>query len=53
MVLVGARRSSPGMLDVKYDCVFVPPGAILPVSGARSEVPCNGSSRSSSVAVNR
>ena len=22
MVLVGARRSSPGMLDVRYDCVF-------------------------------
>ena len=53
MVLVGARRSSPGMLDVKYDCVLAPPGAILPVSGARSEVPCSGSSRSSSVAATR
>lgn len=53
MVLVGARRSSPGMVDVRYDCVFAAPGRdeMLPVSGARSEVPCSGSSRSSRVAV--
>ncbi len=52
MVLVGARRSSPGMVEVRYDCVL-PPGReeMLPVSGARSEMPWIGSSRSSSVAV--
>jgi hypothetical protein len=55
MVLVGARRSSPGILDVKYDCVFAAPDRddIFPVRGARSEVPCRGSSRSSRVAVGR
>jgi hypothetical protein len=55
MVLVGARRSSPGMLDVRYDCVLAAPArdAMLPVSGARSDVPWRGSSRSSRVAVHR
>ena len=53
MVLVGARRSSPGMVEVKYDCVFAPPGReeMLPVRGVRSEVPWRGSSRSSREAV--
>ena len=41
------------MLDVRYDCVFAPPGReeMFPVNGARSDVPCSGSSRSSRVAV--
>jgi hypothetical protein len=43
------------MLDVKYDCVFAAPDRdeMFPVRGARSEVPCRGSSRSSRVAVGR
>jgi hypothetical protein len=53
MVLVGARRSSPGMLEVRYDCVFAAPDReeMFPVRGARSEVPWRGSSRSSRVAM--
>jgi hypothetical protein len=41
------------MVEVRYDCVFAPPGReeMLPVSGARSEVPWSGSSRSSRAAV--
>lgn len=52
MVFVGARRSSPPTAEVRYDCVLPPDREpMFPVSGARSEVPCMGSSRSSSVAV--
>jgi hypothetical protein len=41
------------MVEVKYDCVFAPPGRdeMLPVRGARSEVPWIGSSRSSRLAI--
>lgn len=53
MVLVGARRSSPGMLDVRYDCVPAGARCRLPVNGARSELAWSGSSRSSRVAVGR
>ncbi|MBE7181326.1 MAG: hypothetical protein INR71_08980 [Terriglobus roseus] len=60
MVPVGARRSSPGICDVRYDCVDDAPRPpllpwMLPVRGARSDVPCAamGSSRSSSVAGRR
>jgi hypothetical protein len=53
MVLVVARRSSPGMDDVRYDWVFPPARddgggwPMLPVSGVRSDVASrSGSSRS-------
>lgn len=56
MVFVGARLSSPGIADVRYDCELAPPREdddwIFPVKGVRSVVfaGCSGSSRSSSVA---
>jgi hypothetical protein len=53
MVLVGARRSSPGMLEVRYDCAAPDREDIFPVNGARSEVPWRGSSKSSRVAARR
>lgn len=52
IVLVGARRSSPPTAEVRYDCVFpAERDPMFPVSGARSEVPSMGSSRSSRVAM--
>ena len=49
MVSVGARRSSPGIEELRYDCgrgLRDDEDWMLPVNGARSELDCRGSSRS-------
>lgn len=49
IVLVGARRSSPGMEELRYDCgrgFRDEDDCMFPVKGARSELDCKGSSRS-------
>lgn len=49
IVFVGARRSSPGIEEFRYDCgrgFRDDEDWMLPVSGARSEFVCIGSSRS-------
>ena len=51
MVLIGARRSSPCIAELRYDWDVLfrdEEDWILPVNGARSD--CSGSSRSSMVA---
>jgi hypothetical protein len=53
-VFVGARRSSPGKREVRYDSLSgreEEPEEMLPVKGAREEVGWRGSSRSSRSAV--
>ena len=48
-MLVGARRSSPGIEELRYDCgrgFRDEDDCMFPVKGARSELYCKGSSRS-------
>ena len=47
-MFVGARRSSPGIEEFRYDwgSGLREEDWILPVRGARSELECTGSSRS-------
>lgn len=49
IVFVGARRSSPGIEELRYDCgsgFRDDDDCIFPVNGALSEFVCRGSSRS-------
>ena len=49
-MFVGARRSSPGMEELRYNCgrgLREEDDCILPVKGARSDCEWRGSSRSS------
>jgi len=54
IVFVGARRSSPGIEELRYDWgrgLRDDEDWMLPVNGARSELDCKGSSRSLMLAV--